>query len=367
MLYFDHASATPLEPAAQAAVAAALQEAWGNPDSAHLAGRRARGALEHAAIQAAELVGCAAVELRLEADAGDALARALEFALALREGPVVSTAIEHSCIDEPLGRARAGGRELRCVPTPAGDLGPPDAAICADAAVLVLSALNHELGTAPELAAWQAAAPNATVIVDAVQAASWLELAPLVDARTFVVIGSRKLGGPDGAAALRCPAELLVRWDRARGRSRVAVPAAVGFGAACEARRDRRPDALARARRLGERLRERLLAAGDHVHDDSGRSWLGPIVNVAVHGAEGRALDAELDLQGVAVARTSACRRELDAHSRVVAHAHPHEPWRARSCLRFSLGWGTTIDEVDAAAATFAAIVRAPASEEGVH
>jgi cysteine sulfinate desulfinase/cysteine desulfurase-like protein len=100
------------------------------------------------------------------------------------------------------------------------------------------------------------------------------------------------------------------------------------------------------------------------VHDDAGPSWLGPIVNVAVRGCEHRALDAELDLEGLAVARGSACRREVDEHSEVVARAHPDEPWRARSCVRFSLGWPSTAQEVDAALECFARRLAGPRMEE---
>ncbi len=359
MVHLDHAAATPLEAAAIDAMIQASRAAWGNPDSAHREGRRARLALETAAVEVAEYLGCAAFELRLCASASEGLCAALGFAMARHDGPIVGTRIEHACIDAVLCDAADAGREVRWIDTPAGDLPGPDPSQCEDAAVVVLCALNHELGTAPDLRPWIDAAPRAAFVIDAVQAAAWLDLAPLFVERAFVVVGSRKLGGPDGAAAIRCPAADLTQWDRNVPRSRVAVPAAAGFGAACAARRGGRADALVRARELGVQLRNALLAVAPSVHDDSGRSWLGPIVNVAVRDADSTELEALLDLHGVAVARMSACRRAVDARSRVVAHAHPDEPWRAASCLRFSLGWSSTPDDVVAGVAAFASILAA--------
>jgi cysteine desulfurase len=357
MPYLDHASATPMEPDARDAMLAAGADAWGNPESAHREGRRARAALERAAIEVAEFLGCPPVELRLRPSATEAITSVLEFVLARNQGLVVTTAMEHACIDERLRAAERARHRVRWIDAPAGDLPRPWPGLADDASVLVLSALNHELGTAPDLRAWQDATPQATMIVDGVQAASWLELAPLLDARTLVVISSRKLGGPDGVAALRIPPALLDAWDRSAPPVRVAVSAAAGFAAACSVRRGRRPAALARARELGRSLRDGLLAASPSVLDDAGHSWLGPIVNIAVQGCESRSLDAELDLRGVSVARASACRRRIEFGSRVVAHAHPAEPWRSRSCLRFSLGWSTTATEIDAALIEFRALL----------
>jgi cysteine sulfinate desulfinase/cysteine desulfurase-like protein len=54
-----------------------------------------------------------------------------------------------------------------------------------------------------------------------------------------------------------------------------------------------------------------------------------------------------MNLEGVAVARRSACRQRRDDVSAIVKAAYPEETWRARGATRWSLGWTTTQADVD--------------------
>jgi cysteine desulfurase len=72
-------------------------------------------------------------------------------------------------------------------------------------------------------------------------------------------------------------------------------------------------------------------------------------VNVSIPQVSATALEHALDLQGVFVSRTAACRQRIEDHSPVVLAAYPDEPWRATNSIRWSLGWSTTSDDVDRA------------------
>ena len=63
MIYLDANATTPPEPAVVELILPFLTEHFGNPSSAHAAGRRARRAVEMARGQVAEMIGAAAAEI----------------------------------------------------------------------------------------------------------------------------------------------------------------------------------------------------------------------------------------------------------------------------------------------------------------
>ncbi|MGK4009199.1 aminotransferase class V-fold PLP-dependent enzyme [Sorangium sp. So ce1036] len=365
MIYLDHAASTPVVEEALTAMHRAARERWGNPGSVHAAGRRARAALDEARIEVADYLGCSAAELRWTSGGTDALRRALEHLLGRVEGPVVSSRLEHPALRRAVEAAEAAGREVRWLPMPAGEVDPAGAARALEgASVVALSALHHELGTAAPLASLMDQAPRAFWVVDAVQAAAWLDLGGLFRPRVFVACASQKLGGPAGAGALRIPAELAYPPPGAREGEFDSAPsgtppwlAAIGMGAACRARKSRRDDGLTRCRTLGERLVRAIQATFPEAVHNAGASWLGPIVNVSLPGIDGRALETGMDLRGVCIARTSACLQRAVAASPAVAAAFPDEAWRAEGATRWSVGIDTTEAEIDEAARLLAEAV----------
>ncbi len=107
---------------------------------------------------------------------------------------------------------------------------------------------------------------------------------------------------------------------------------------------------------LGEALLDGLRAIRSDIAHNAGPSWVGPVVDVSVPGLDARQLEGALDMHGVAISRSSACRSEQDGGSEIVAAAFADEPWRARCSTRWSLGWSSARPDVDAAIAAFAAV-----------
>jgi cysteine desulfurase len=357
MTYLDHAASTPVLEEALEALLRAAREGGGNPASVHGAGRRARAALDTARIQVAGYLGCLHAELRWEPSGTAALGRALRAALSLSAGPVVSSRLEHPAVRAVVEEVEATGREVRWLPQPAGTLVPGEAArMLEGAAVVALSAMNQELGTAPALEPLLERAPGAWWVVDAVQARGVAgRAAPAGPSRLPRVLGA-EAGGPPGVAALRVPHELAFA---PAGRREAPFPespgtppwlAAIGMGAACQVRGPALREGLPRVRALAERLLGLLREACPDLVHNAGPEWVGPILDVSVPGVEARRLESALDLRGVCVARTSACQQARVVASPVVAAAFPDEPWRADTALRFSLGLGSTEADVDAAA-----------------
>ncbi|HXU63768.1 MAG TPA: aminotransferase class V-fold PLP-dependent enzyme [Polyangia bacterium] len=356
MIYLDHAALAPMPAAVVGAMTDAARDAWGNPDSVHAAGRRARARLEQARAEIAALLGAPPGEIRLATRGGQALERAIRLGLERRAGALALTPLEHPSI---LRIAERAGRPMTWLPARAGRV---DAAASATAlrhaAVVVVSALNHELGTLVDLAAVRAAAPQAWLVVDAVQAAPWIDLRPLRALDAIVVVAAQKLGGPPGAAALRLP-ETVAAAERAEAELESAGwLAAIGFGEACRLARLGGDGRRAPARRQGERLRDGIRAVRpDAVFNGAPESWGGPILNVSFPGYAATEVTGALDLAGVCVARGSACLRRTTPGSPVVAAAYPDDPWRAVTATRWSVGVETTDDQIDRACATLARVL----------
>lgn len=353
MIVLDHAAFTPVDPAAWAAMQALIGDAIGNPLAAHAAGRRSAAALEQARVEVATYLGGEARELEFWPSATAALAAIIPRVLDSVAGPIVSVGLEHTAVSEPLD-VHARGRELSRLPRPGGLLElDASARELADAAVLIVAPLDHELGVRVALEGLRARVrEDCWWVVDAAQAAVWMELDAIPRARSYVIAAGPKLGGPPGIAAVLGPTDSVATL---RCPGTPAWLGAIGMGAACRVRARGRGEALARAAGLGHRLRTGLLDAAPgsvaNVHADA--DWLGPIVNIAHPQIDGLTLAAAMDREGVCIARGAACMRRIPEGSPAVASAWPEAPWRARNASRWSLGWGTDEHAVDEALAAF--------------
>ena len=170
----------------------------------------------------------------------------------------------------------------------------------------------------------------------------------------MVSLSSHKLYGPKGAGALYVRKGLELKAHITGGahelRRRAGtenVPCIVGFGAACRLAAERREAEEKRTLRLRDRLwkgvAERITGVflnGDPV------SRLPNTLNVSFEAVEGESVVINLDLKGIAVSTGSACSSGMVTLSPVLLAMGLDEA-RARGSVRFSLGRGTTEDDID--------------------
>lgn len=287
-LYLDHAAATPVLPAARAAMAQAW-ERWANPSSPHAEGRAAKAEMERARARIKAALGW---KHNLIFTGGASEAIALAFAQAPIGGRAIS-AVEHDAV-------RRAGRDAVIIPV--GDDGLVDpAAIPADALAAIQSA-NSETGVLqPETLGEAIRAKGGLWLADCAQSAGKL---PLPDA-DLIVVSAHKLGGPPGVGALLVRDLAMLRPDGGqeqgyRGGTEN-LPAILGFAAALEARGSR-----AHLPALRTMLDEAVRAAGGLVvGQDSPR--LAEIGSYRLPGVSAQAQLIALDLAGIAVSAGSAC------------------------------------------------------------
>src|SRR5947209_4481805 len=100
-IYLDNNATTPMLPAVWEAMRPLWTEVYGNPASAHQAGRRARRALEDARECVAVLLGAFPDEVIFTSGATEANNLALFGLAGDPPGHIISSAVEHPSVAEP--------------------------------------------------------------------------------------------------------------------------------------------------------------------------------------------------------------------------------------------------------------------------
>ncbi len=150
--YFDYAATTPVCPEAVRAVCDSLTEQFGNPSSGYPLGRAAAGRVKEDRADVAAALGCAPGELFFTpcGTEGDnwAIRAAVEFNR--RKGKhIVTTAVEHAAVLEPIKDLERQGYEVTCLrPDRTGHIAPEQvrAALRPDTALVSMMLVNNELG-----------------------------------------------------------------------------------------------------------------------------------------------------------------------------------------------------------------------------
>ena len=359
--YLDHASSTPLRPAAAEAMAPWLS-APGDPGRVHAEGRAARVALEEAREQVAAFFGARPREVLFTSGGTEAVNTAVFGATAVADASgtprapassgssgaahVVASAVEHSAVLEAAQRAAT----VTLVGVDGFGRVDPEvvaAAIRPDTALVCVQAANHEVGTLQPVAEVVEVCRSRGVRlhVDACAAAGHVPLDFAALGADLVSVSAHKLGGPRGMGALLVRrglrlAPLLVggAQERARRAGLENVAAAVGFAAACaELAAGGRLEAEAKlARELTDRVLDEAPArlVGVSVFGDPvGR--LPYLVCLGVDGVEAEPVLLALDQQGVAVHSGSSCSSETFEPSPVLRAMGVD----ADHSLRVSVGW----------------------------
>jgi cysteine desulfurase len=359
--YLDHASSSPLRPAALEAMLPYLREHHADPGRLHAEGHATRVAIEVAREQVAARFGARPREVVFTASGTEAVNTAVWGALGRvgGEGHVVTTAVEHSAV---LDAVRRGASEMTVVGVDRfGRFDPEEvaAAMRSDTVLVSVQLANHEVGTVQPAAAVAALARARDVVVhiDACAAAGHIDVDFSALGADLGSVTGHKFGGPKGAAALlvrrglRFPPFVVGgAQERARRGGIENVPAIVGFGAATlEAGDDE-----ARERALTDRLARETMArvVGVERYGDP-TDALPHLVCFGIEGVEAEPILLALDQRGVAVHSGSSCSSETLEPSPVLEAMGVD----ADRSLRVSVGWSSTDADVDSFVDAFPAVV----------
>ncbi len=366
--YLDNAATTRVRPGALEAMLPLFTETYGNPSGAHRMARSANHALDDARDAVAAATGAEPGDVVFTGGGTEADALAIRGVVDAVGGVAVTTAIEHHAVLDPV--THLGGRVVPVGADGRVDLDALDATLraVADAgervSVVSIMTANNETGVIQPLDAAvevvRAAAPDAVVHTDAVQALCWVDLAEAAPSVDLLSISAHKFGGPKGTGALivRNGISLapLLRGggqerDRRGGTQNVAGIA--GMAAAATETVAERPEAVTRVDALRRRLVEGITAAVDGVHE----SGVGPdgdrshktanIAHLCFDGIESEALLFLLEKNDIMASAASSCASGAQEPSHVLA-AMGVDRRLAAGSLRLSLGYDSTEADVDA-------------------
>lgn len=376
MIYLDHASSTPLAPAALEAMLPFLSHEFGNPSGLHGAARRARRALDDARDEMAAACGCEAGEVVFTSGGTEADNLAVLGAVrgARRDGHdgavPLAAAIEHKAVLAPCSLA---GGSLVAV-TAEGRVSGETVAEAIERAraehggaptpIAVVSVMlaNNETGVVQpveEIAATvRELAPEALLHTDAVHAFPWLDVATLARSCDLVSLSAHKFNGPKGAGVLvvrggaRRRLESLVHGGGQEADIRPGtqnVAAVAGMAAAARVAVAERAATVERVGVLRDRLADGLLAACPNAAELAPRPLrVAGNCHLAFSGVSSEELCLALDAAGLAASAGSSCSSGATEPSHVL-QAMGVERALARGALRLTLGSTTTAGEVQRA------------------
>jgi cysteine desulfurase len=364
-VYLDYNATAPLMAEALEAAVPYYTSVWGNASSIHRQGREARTAVEDAREQVAQLIGAVnPLDIVFTSGGTEAVNLAIRgyaHGNGARGRHIITTCVEHPAALDTCRALERRGFDLTYLPV--DDLGRVDPEVLArsirpQTILLTLIHGNHEVGTLQPLAALAevARAQGVAVHVDAVQAVGRVGIDVGALGIDLLSLSGHKFGGPKGVGALYvrdglgATMQAVVHGghqERERRAGTEDVPSIVALGKACALMGRRLADECKRLSDLRDRLEIEMLSRISDVRP-LGKSddRLPNTTNIGFAGVKGEALVFNLDLLGIAVSTGASCSSRQGAPSQVL-EAMGVPPQVSEGSVRFSLGWGTTDEDIE--------------------
>jgi cysteine desulfurase len=368
-IYLDYNASTPVAPEVAAKMRGMLEDGFGNPSSPHWAGAPARQAVESARRQVAGLLGCAPEEIVFTSGGSEANNLALKgvFFASGRERPhIVATRIEHPAIVAPCQFLERLGATVTWLPVDGtGRVDPDDLrrAITPDTIVVSIMHANNEVGTIQPIADCAAIAHEHGILFHSDAAQSVGKIPTRVEnlGVDLLTIAGHKLYAPKGIGALYIrqgiALEPLIHGaghesGRRAGTESALLAAALGEASILAADLEPMREVEALRDRFWARLKEHFGAGV--VLNGHPEQRLPNTLNVCFVGRVGA--DILAALPEVAASTGSACHSGRIELSPVLL-AMDVEPEVGIGAIRFSLGRGTTGEDLDAVVAGLTAVL----------
>ena len=388
VVYLDHAATTPLDPDVLRAMMPYLSGEYGNPSSVYGLGQATHAALDSARSTIAAVLNATPAELVFLGGATESANLAISgVAWAARQrdpaGPwphIVTTAVEHSAVLETARWLQQLGFGLTIVPCDAEGIVAPTAvaeAIRDETCLVSVMLANNEVGSIQDIPAIAAICQERGVPLhcDATQAAGSLPLDVDELGVDLLTLSAHKFYGPKGVGLLYVRVGTDVAWQQRGGGQEGGrrggtenVAGIVGMAVALERAERFRPAYAAHC----AALRDRLLAGLRHRLPEivlngppPGPRRLPNNLNVVLPGVQGETVLLALDMEGVAASAGSACTVGRNEPSHVL-EAMGLSDADTRTSVRFTVGRGNTVEQIDEAVDAVAGVVEQTRTLAGV-
>jgi cysteine desulfurase len=359
--YLDNAATTPVSAAAVEAAVEVMTQGYGNPSARYPLGAQGAKRLKEDRQRVAQALGCRPEEIVFTScgTEGDNWAIAAAAAKNRRAGRhIITTAIEHAAVLEPLKRLEQEGYEVTyLMPDESGAvrLSDLESALRPDTVLVSMMLVNNELGTVlpvkEAVRLTRTLSPKALFHTDAVQAFLKLPFTPQALGVDLLTVSGHKIHAPKGIGALYIRSGLKIQplitgGGQENGLRSGTEPTAqiAAFAAACE---EGKAEMNRSIRRMEELKRITLEQLAEFVPEAEriGRGDAPHILALTLPGYKAEVLVRVLGDMGVCVSAGSACHRGKPSH---VYAAMGLDKARREGAFRVSFSRHTTEQEVDA-------------------
>ncbi|MCG9479885.1 MAG: cysteine desulfurase [Actinomycetia bacterium] len=360
-IFFDHASATPVNKEVLDEMQPFFSTHYGNPSSLHDFGQQAKDALEEARSRVARLIGASPEEIYFTSSGTESnnfalfgLARALQS----KGQHIISSSIEHISILNPLKELKKMGWQYTLLPVDEYglvDVKQLEKEIREDTALITVMHANNEVGTIQNIKDLAQIASSHDIVFhsDGVATAGIIE----VDVNQLGVdaysVSSQQMYGPKGAAALYIRKGTRVKpfiiggtQESGRRAGTENVPAIVGFGKAAELAKAEMDKNKKHLTSLRDQLIEGITKSIKNVKlNGHPEQRLPGNVHFSFEYIEGESILLLLNMEGIAAASGSSCVSQALKNSQVLL-SMGISPTMAQGSVLFSLGKFNTEKEV---------------------
>ncbi len=362
-VYFDNNATTRVAPEVRDVMLPFLDGLYGNPSSMHAFGGRVAKYVDRAREEVARFINCSPEEIiftscATESDNAAIRGTADWFGKDLK---VITTAVEHPAVLQPVRRLKAQGHET--VELPVNGVGQIDldqlrAELASAKGPKLVSAMwaNNETGTLFPIAkiAEICREYGAVLHTDAVQAAGKAKIDVQAVPVDMLSISGHKFHAPKGIGFMYVrkgtkikPFMLGGHQESGRRAGTENVPYIVGLAKACELARLGMADEERKLTALRDRLEAGILAKCPNVRVNGDKeNRLPNTLNVSFEYIEGEAIAYHLSDLGICISTGSACASgSLDPSHVIRAMGVPFTA--VHGSVRFSLSRYSTDEEVD--------------------
>ncbi|OIO49983.1 cysteine desulfurase NifS [bacterium (Candidatus Gribaldobacteria) CG_4_10_14_0_2_um_filter_41_16] len=360
-VYLDYAATTPQSPEATKAMRPYFEKHYGNASSLHQFGQRAREAVEASRQNIAKFLNCSMAEVFFTGSATEADNLAILGVIKSSKLHIITTAIEHPAVLEPIKRLeKLGEIEVTYLPVSRDGLVKVEdieKAIRPNTVLVSIMYANNEIGVIQPIVeigkVIKATDQKIIFHTDAVQAANYLDCDVQKLGVDLLTLSGHKIYGPKGVGALYVkkgaalePIMFGGHQEQGLRPSTENVAAIAGLGAAIATISNRKSQ-IANIKKLRDKLLDGILKNIPKTSlNGSADNRLPNNVNISFSGVEGESILMALDQKGVCVSTGSACASgSLQPSHVLMALGLSHQ--QAHGSIRFSLGKYTTKEEID--------------------
>lgn len=362
LIYADNAATTSVLPEVLVSMLPFYGGDFGNPSSAHSAGRKAKATLENTRLKTANLLGAKKTEIFFTSGGTESNTFAIHSALQAKKSEdkthIITSAIEHHSVLNLCAEYEKSGVSVTYLPVNAEgliDLNQLSNAITDETALVTIMTANNEIGTIQPIKEIGEICREKNVLfhTDAVQAVGHIDI-NLTDLYVdYLSFSAHKFHGPKGVGGLYIKTESPIspiffggEQERGKRAGTENIAGIVGLATALEISCKKMVVNQEKLLSMREKLIESVLETGLAKLNGSRTSRLPGNTNFIFDNIKGETMVMMLDMNDICCSSAAACASGAIGASHVLTALGLDEN-TAKNSLRVSLSHLNTEDEVD--------------------